>query len=472
MKKSLKLGTYSAAVTAIIIAIVVALNLLVMALPSNLTQYDISSAKLYSITSNTKVVLSGLDKDVTIYWICQSGEEDSIVTKLLSKYEAESSHIEVVRKNPDIYPTFAEQYTDGTVYNNDLVIECGSKYRYISIEDIYEYDYTSYYSYDAYFDGEGEITSAIDYVVSDDLPQLYVLTGHGEADFATSVSSAIEKENIEITEFSLLTQSNIPEDADCVLINAPSTDISDVELEILKSYVQEGGKLIVISGLVEGESLTNLDSLAAYYGINKNNGVVIEGDSNCYAYGYPYILLPELNSSSEITSAQVQDNDYVVMAITTGYTLDENTAYANGVELTSLLDTSDSAYCKTAGYSISTYDKEENDIAGPFSLAVSIVDDSYGNDGKALFIASDYLLDETYVSYSSEANLDFVLNSLAWMTGETDTISIRSKSLNYETLSISDAQASRIKFVMLLMVPACFIVMGIVEVISRKKRLK
>lgn len=42
-------------------------------------------------------------------------------------------------------------------------------------------DYSTY-SYSYSFDGEGLITSAIAYVVSDDLPQLYVLEGHGEAE--------------------------------------------------------------------------------------------------------------------------------------------------------------------------------------------------------------------------------------------------------------------------------------------------
>ena len=34
-----------------------------------MTKYDISSTKLYSVTSNTKVVVNALEQDVTIYWI-------------------------------------------------------------------------------------------------------------------------------------------------------------------------------------------------------------------------------------------------------------------------------------------------------------------------------------------------------------------------------------------------------------------
>lgn len=54
--------------------------------PSSLMKYDISSSKLYSITSNTKVVVNALDQDVNIYWIVQSGKEDSVLDNLLSKY--------------------------------------------------------------------------------------------------------------------------------------------------------------------------------------------------------------------------------------------------------------------------------------------------------------------------------------------------------------------------------------------------
>jgi len=108
-------GSYSLIVTAIVLAILIAVNLLASALPKTLTQYDISSTKLYSVTSNTKVVLNALEKDVTIYWIVQSDAEDDVIENLLGKYESLSEHIEVVKKNPDIYPTFAEQYTSDTV---------------------------------------------------------------------------------------------------------------------------------------------------------------------------------------------------------------------------------------------------------------------------------------------------------------------------------------------------------------------
>ena len=123
-----------------------AVNVFVSALPSNLTKYDMSATKLYSITSNTKVVVNALEEDVTIYWVVQSGKEDDVIENLLNKYESLSDHIQVVKKNPDGFPTFAQQYTDETVTNNSLIVECGDRSRYISYNDIYiqEADIYSY----------------------------------------------------------------------------------------------------------------------------------------------------------------------------------------------------------------------------------------------------------------------------------------------------------------------------------------
>ena len=125
-------GSYSLIITAVVLAILIVVNVLAAALPTTATQYDISSAKLYSVTSNTKAVVNALEDDVTIYWIVQSGEEDEIVENLLDTYDSLSEHIEVVKRNPDVYPTFAEQYTNEIVQNNSLVVECGERSRFIN----------------------------------------------------------------------------------------------------------------------------------------------------------------------------------------------------------------------------------------------------------------------------------------------------------------------------------------------------
>ena len=451
MKKTIafKGGSYAIVMTVLVLALLIVVNILAGALPANLTKLDISSSKLYSVTSNTKAVVNALEQDVTIYWVVQSGKEDDVIDNLLAKYDSLSDRIQVVKKNPDVYPTFAQQYTDETVANNSLIVVSGEKYRYVPYSDIYVTQGSQYsYSYSTSFDGEGAITSAIDYVVSTELPKLYTLEGHGEQALPESFSAQLEKENVETESLSLLTVDEIPEDAAALLIHAPSSDISQEEAEMLLAYVQSGGKLLVLAGPVADGELTNLYGLLSGYGITVAEGIVSEGDRSHYAFQAPYILLPDLGDS-DITSPLSEKNYYAIVPVAAGLQLSGDS------RVTSLLDTTDSAYSKIAGYSQTTYDKEEGDIDGPFSLGVEIDD-----GGQILFFTSSYLLDDMYNAYSSGANSDLVMNGISSLLGERQAMSIRSKSLNYNYLTISDSAASLLKFVMIGLVPLLYLAMG------------
>lgn len=458
---ALRGGSYSLAVTAVVLAILVAVNILVSALPKTLTQHDISSTKLYSITSNTKVVVNALDQDVTIYWIVQSDEEDDVIENLLGKYESLSEHIKVIKKNPDVFPTFAQQYTSEAVQNNSLVVECGERSRFISYSDIYLYDTNlSSYSYDMSFDGEGAITSAIDYVVNEDQPRIYVLEGHGEAELPSAFSGQIEKDNIELSGFSLLTADAVPEDADGILIYAPSSDISTQEKDLLTEYVSGGGKLLVMAGPTEDGTLTNLYSILADYGVETADGVVVDTDREHFAFQAPYVLLPDL-ADSEITAPLIEESYYAIMPISQGLLVEDADA------VTPLLTTSELSFSKAAGYALSSYEKEEGDVDGPFTLAVSVAAE---NEGEIIWFASSHFLDDMYNAYSSGANLDLAMNALSSVTGESEAVAIRSKSLNYDYLTISNSASSFLKTVMIAVFPLAYLGIGICVIVERRKR--
>ena len=428
-KTALKGGTYSIVLTTIVLAILVVVNIFAQALPSSVTQYDISSTKLYSITSNTKVVVNALEEDVTIYWVVQNGKEDDVIEKLLDKYDTLSDHIKIKKKNPDIYPTFTQKYTSDEVANNSLIVECGDRNRYIAYSDIYVTSGSTYsgYSGTTSFDGEGAITSAIDYVVNSEQPKMYILNGHGEAELSTTFSNQLTKENIETEEFSLLTTNEVPDDADFVLINAPSSDISEEEKNMLEDYFNNGGKLLVMAGPVESGDLPNLYSLLSDYGVKSDNGVVVDTDHDHYAFQAPYVLMPTIESS-DITDPLLDESYYAIVPIARGLEVGNTD---KDVNVTSLLTTSD--------------------------------------DGQIIWYASSYLVDDTYNSYSSGANLDLVMNSISSLVGQRDAVSIRSKSLQYNYLTISDSTSSILKLVMIGVFPIVYLAVGIAIVVKRRR---
>ena len=464
-KKHIKNGSYSMAMAAVFIVIVVVINMIVGAIPSKYSQLDVSSSKLYTIGDETKKVLKALDKDVTIYQIAASGSEDDTISNLLSRYKDESKHIKVEVKDPVVNPKFASEYTTDDLASNSLIVVCGDRNKVINYNDMYSssVDYNTWQQTTTGFDGEGQITSAIGYVTSEDLPIMYTLSGHGEKDLDSSFKEDIQKANIDIKELNLLTEGKVPDDADCLMIVSPTSDISEEEKNMLENYFDNGGKLLVMAGPVESGDLPNLYSLLSDYGVKSDNGVVVNTDHDHYAFQAPYILMPTIESS-DITDPLLDESYYAIVPIARGLEVGNTD---KDVNVTSLLTTSDEAYSKAAGYNLTTYDKEDGDTDGPFALGVDITQDE--NDGQMIWYASSYLVDDTYNSYSSGANLDLVMNSISSLVGQRDAVSIRSKSLQYNYLTISDSTSSILKLVMIGVFPIVYLAVGIAIVVKRRR---
>ena len=149
-----------------------------------------------------------------------------------------------------------------------------TKFRVISSSDLYDYEYsydytTGQYSYSKYdFVGEQAVTSAILYVTSDDTPIVYLLQGHGEVsyDSMTHVTDALTAQNYEPMELNLTDSSVTLEAGDVVMVVAPTKDLTDAEYEILKNFLENGGRMYYSSQYGIGSDLPNFEALLGLYG--------------------------------------------------------------------------------------------------------------------------------------------------------------------------------------------------------------
>lgn len=467
--KAVKIGSYSTAAAVFVIAIAIVLNIFASKLPADKMQIDITSNRLYSLSEQTESVVSALDEDITIYWIVQQGGEDSGVSTLLDRYKSLSSKISVIKKDPDIYPTFVQKYVSDGVYNNSLIVESAERYSYIAYYDIYEYDYSNYYttgSYSVNFAGEGCLTSAIDYVTNENLPVVYTLSGHGETALSDSFSGMIEKQNISLSELSLIKSGSVPEDAGCVLILSPQTDITTDEKDMLLDYLAAGGGLILITDpLATDASRPNLDAVAAEYGMSETAGLILENDRDHYAFGTNYYLLPDIGSHT-VSAPLVNGGYYVMTAIAHGISIDSE--LRDDLSVTSLLDTSSYAISKLAGYEMQTYEAEEGDLNGPFSVAAIAEDSSSG--GTVVWFGSGSIVEDSVNSQVSGGNSDLFLNCLNYICGEESGISIHSKSMSDSYLTINSGMSALLTFVFVALIPITYFVIGIVIHSRRKHR--
>ena len=467
-KKHIKNGSYSMAMAAVFIVIVVVINMIVGAIPSKYSQLDVSSSKLYTIGDETKKVLKALDKDVTIYQIAASGSEDDTISNLLSRYKDESKHIKVEVKDPVVNPKFTSEYTSDDVAANSLIVVCGDRSKVVNYSSIYEssIDYNTYQSTTTGFDGEGQIDSAISYVTSEDLPVLYTLDGHGEKDLDSTLQEDIQKANIDIKSLNLITEESVPDDAACLLINAPTSDISESEKNAIIDYLENGGKAMIFSDYTE-ESMDNFDAVLKNYGVERTEGIVIEGDSQHYAQ-MPYYLVPTVNSTDAVSDF-ASKGYYVLMPYAQG--IKKTDDVRDTVTINSLLTTSDSAYSKVDVNS-GTIEKTDDDIDGPFDLGVSItetLDDD--KETQIVYYTSSNLMDSQINQMVSGGNEQMIMSSLSWMcsSDETSTISVPSKNLQISYLTLTAYDVSFWKIMVMGIIPVVFMVMGFMVWLKRRK---
>lgn len=467
-KKHIKNGSYSMTMTVVFISVVIVINMIVGELPSKYTEIDVSGQKLYSIGDETKELLSELEKDVTIYQIAQSGGEDEVITSLLKKYEDESEHIKVEQKDPVVNPKFASEYTTDNLSANSLIVTCGDRSKVIDYNNMYEsdIDYQTYSYQTTGFDGEGQITSAIGYVTSENLPILYTLTGHGETELGSTMKEGIEKANMEIKSLNLVSEGSVPEDADCLFIGSPSTDISSDEKDAILEYLENGGKAMIFSDYNENK-MENFDEILANYGLERTEGIVFEGDSQHYAMQMPYYILPDVGSA-EAVSGMSSDGYMVLAPFAQGIVQADDVR--STVVVNSLLSTSDQAYSKS-NLSSGSLEKEDGDTDGPFDVGVSVTENVDDKETKLVYYSASSLLDSQVNQMVSGGNEKLVMESLKWMvdTEETVTVSIPSKSLQVSSLMIPGYDAIFWKICVMGVIPGFFLVAGFVVWFKRRR---
>ncbi len=438
-KKTLKRGALGTASAAIVIVIAIVINLIAAELPATFTSFDTSPLNLYSIGEQTEQILAGVDIPVDIYVVATAGYENTTLIELLERYEAKCANITVKTVDPVTNPTFTMQYTEEDLEENSLIVTSEKRHTVVPYEEIYVqtfsdediYNYINYgiIGYSTAFAGESAITTAIDYVVTDDLPVIYRLTGHSEVPLSEAMAGYVSDKNMDMVDLSLVASGAVPQDADMVLIISPQIDITQAELAALTDYLTAGGKILMFTDYTGGEQ-PNLDALAATMGMSRANGLVIENSNSNYYPGYPHYLLPSIGSHS-ITEPILENQMYVIMPVTHGILESEHDA---GITVTGLLTTSKSAIAKT-NTEFQTIEKEEGDLEGPFMVGAAAENPAGGQ--LVWFSSSNMLLDDMD-SVVSGGNSTLFLNTLSALTGKTSTISINSINLDTEPLVVSD----------------------------------
>ena len=490
--RKLSANVFSVSSIALGVIVTILLNVGMSYLPEKVTIHDVTSQKLYSITAETKDYIANLNEDVTIYVVGKKSEvKESYpeLTKMLGRYKEGSKHITVTYVNTAKNPTFSKAYSESDLASGSLVVESQKRFKVITPGELYTYDfdYTTYSQTLSAFDGEGQVTSALQYVLTDDMPVVYQLTGHDEVALGENFVDAMQKANLEVADLNFLENDAVPADAAFVLINAPQGDLSTDDTAKLLSYVKDGGSLFIALDFGTTAGLSNLKSILDYYEVGQVEGVVAELDPT-YFYQNNFYLLPEVKQTE--STADVAGTMSVFAPFSVGLSYEDEDENEDGDEAaasdtaseftyTTLLTTSEDAVSKKAYASneamgqtglFAEIKKEEGDIEGPFSVGVQV---HLTGGGDAFIFGSTYLFTDAADQMVSGRNTKLftgVLSALTANGGQPNGIVIPAKSYDAGQLLVSTTMTRMYGLLFVLVVPVILLATGVVIWYKRRKR--
>ena len=279
-------------------------------------------------------------------------------------------------------------------------------------------------------------------------------------------------ENILTETLSLLTVTEIPDDAGAVIINTPTSDLSETERDVLLTYMELGGKLILVTDY-DSYSDTKMPNLAAVtraYGLQSASGLVMEGNTNNYMQ-YPFYLLPNINKESDIALNLTSANITTILPFAHGITkIADTDKFVEGVLTTSAdafviadLEARIEEWADTDTPQ-QAYEKLDGDPAGTFHVAASAEDTATG--GKLLWISSPFFITDDFYSYNGE----LFMSALTMLCEKSSSISILGKAMQIQSLAVSSAAAAFWGAVLIILLPVGTVVLGFVIWNRRRKR--
>lgn len=457
--RQFKSGAYSSVITVIVIALVVVVNMVFNKLDLST---DLTSDSLFTLTKDSQKVLKDVKDDITIYYMVTKGEEQDYIKRVIKQYNKVSDHIKVVTKDPVVYPNFSRKYVDDAVSDNDVIVvdETTGAAKYVSSDEMLYSDQYSYYtsgSSEQYLDVEGQITSAIQNVLSTDKKKIYVVTGHDEQSISDSLSKTLEKMNVDVQDISLVTQKKVPDDCSLLIEYGPQSDLRDSEKTVIMDYLKKGGTAILMPGYVEKET-PNIDEILDYYGMSIQKGVIYEGVG--HYENYLNWIVPTINTDADVMS-KFDDKDYVVIGSSQSIKEQKASSLRNSLKLTDILTTSKQSLLKKDPSSQNT-DKEKGDLSGPFTTGVYAEETVDDGTTKLTVIATNEVQD------------DLMQNVISGMLGDskdgTTNTSIEVKSLSYSTITMSAGSAIVWSVVLVILVPLALLLTGFAIWFTRRRK--
>jgi len=452
-----RVGKYGTSAIVSTILTVAILAMLAFLAERHSIRWDWSEGQVNTLTDQSMELVERLDSDVVVTAYFDRSEIPDVAA-LLDRYGHASDRVEVEFVDPNSIPLEIESLgLDPEALAKGLV-RVSSGDAGIVVTELSESGITN---------GLLKLTRSSD-------KKVYFIEGHNErritgdqggvAEGKESMGRAAEalrNETYQVEALSMTTRGEIPEDADAVVIAGPTRPYFDHEIEALRAYARRGGALLF---MIDPRAQTNLYGLLGEWGIRLEDDVVVDQVQAIYNQA-TMPLAAEYSPDHPIT----RDLDQ-----TTLYAVVRSVEFDDG-DYETLVFTGSSSWAERDldGWQASgRAEYDERDLDGPVPIAVAgtppvEVDEGAPPPRLVVFGDSDFASNEFL---EARYNRDLFLNTVNWLVGDVEQISIRPQLSRASRFELGASQFRAILYLSLFVLPEGIAVAGVVAWWLRRGR--
>ena len=407
---------------------------------------DVTTSKNFTLAPQTKAILSSLNTEVNIIGFFKSqSPESNIFLNLVDSFSYYSKKVKSKVIDPDKSPTITKQY--GIKNYNTVVIEHLNKsQKTMNIT-------------------ESSFISIIKGLLSDKEKTICFSQGHGEPsissnernDFLAASTALITESYITMPLF-LLKEESIPAACNILVIAGPEKDFLPNEIKLVSNYIKKGGGTLI---LLEPKLNKNLTIMLRDFNIAVRNDIIVDKISKLYGGDYTVPVVTAYGKH-EITK-NFNLPTFFPIARSLGQ-IEES----NEIIFTPLFHSSSESWGETEIKDeklILRFDKNI-DYPGPVTIAVALENKKHSSPLKLVVFGDSSFANNNHFSLSG--NGDLFLNTINWLSGNEELISIRPKTSTITPLLLTRGQGIFIWSAYLLLL-SLVIVIGTWVFIYRRK---
>jgi ABC-type uncharacterized transport system involved in gliding motility auxiliary subunit len=425
-------------------------------------RWDLTASGEHTLSDQTLQALKTIKEPIkAIAFVKEASEEASNVKKLLASYQYQLKGMSVEFVDPDRDPALTRQYDIQAL--NTVVLQGFGRTQIVKTPD------------------EESLTNALVRLSKGATEKVYWVTGHGERPFDSTApeSLATIQKNLSSQSYQFeelnLAQKEIPSDAALVVVAAPEKDLFPEEVTSLKRFLNKGGSLLIF---LEPYQDGGLKDFLREYGIVITSDVVVDKMSRVMGGDF---LLPMIVTYGD---HEITRNFRLLSFFSVARSVEiDKGVKKKGLTLTNLALTSQESWSEMDGEALKQGKArlDPEDRQGPISLAVITEldpkeakgdegkeEDKITGEGKLVVFGDADFVSNKFISLAG--NSELITNTINYLVGRKDLITIPEKQRPADQLMLSRNQGLLLFWIPVVVIPLMVILLGVA--VWRKRRAR